>query len=146
VLTLDLLGQLTQLSLLAKYHQALALVRTWRLLRTEIELALPIYKLQPADSTKFPRVVSNKRQIMLKSNRRDLQIVRSDQCTISFQLSANLGTSMRAGIVEWQRDEGSQEYIKLRMFACWVRTALSAMAKLIDDHRTKHDIRTLTPT
>src|SRR5437660_23531 len=111
-----------------------------RVFRTEIELALPIYKLQPADSTKFLRVVSDKRQITLKSNRSYLQIVRSDQCTISFQLSANPGTSMRAGIVEWQRDEGFQKYIKFRMFACWVRTAFSAMAKLVDDHRTKHDI------
>ena len=41
-------------------------------------------------------------------------------CAISLQLSANLGTSMRAGIVEWQRDEGSQEFIKFRMFAGWV--------------------------
>ena len=108
--------------------------------RVEIELALPIHKLQPADSIKFPRVVSDKRQIMLKSNRRYLQIVRSDQCTISFQLSANAGTSMRAGIVEWQRNERLKEHIKLRMFSCWVKAALSAMAKLIDDHRTKHDI------
>src|SRR5207249_1101612 len=61
-------------------------------------------------------------------------------CTISLQLSAKVGTSMRAGIVEWQRDEGSQEYIKLRMFACWIRTALSALSKFVDDHRTKHDI------
>ena len=110
------------------------------LFRTEIELAFPIYKLQPADSTKFPRVVSDKRQIMLTSNRSYLQIVRSDQCAIFFQLSANPGTSMRAGIVEWQRDERFQKYIKSRMFACWVRTAFSAMAKLVDDHRTKHDI------
>src|SRR5207249_7350742 len=43
-------------------------------------------------------------------------------------------------IVEWQRDERFQKYIKSRMFACWVGTAFSAMAKLVDDHRTKHDI------
>ena len=55
------------------------LFRTWRPFRNEIELALPINKLQPADSAKFPRVVSDKRQIMLKSNRSYLQIVRSDQ-------------------------------------------------------------------
>jgi hypothetical protein len=108
VLTLDLLRQLTQLSLLAR-SRAWLLFRTLRLFRTEIDLALPIYKLQPADSAKFPRVVSDKRQIMLKSNRSYLQIVRSDQCTISFQLSANPGTSMRGGIVEWQRDEGFQK-------------------------------------
>src|SRR5437016_14368463 len=85
------------------------------LFRTEIELALPIYKLQPTDSTKFPRVMSDERQIMLNGNRSYLQIVRADQCTISFQLSANLSTSMRAGIVERERDPRFQEYIKFRM-------------------------------
>ena len=77
---------------------------------------------------------------MLKSNRSYLQIVWPDQCTRSFQLSANLGTSMRTGIVEWHRDERFQKHIKLRMFVCWVRTALNTMTKLIDDYRTKHDV------
>ena len=103
-------------------------------------LRLPIVQSERGNSAELASIVRHQRQVVVKGNRGNLEIVRSDHLSIPFERASDLGTLRCAGIVEREGRKRRKKYVELSVFARRIGTRFGAMAQFIDHNRTERDI------
>jgi hypothetical protein len=84
--------------------------------------------------------VRHQRQVVVKGNRGDLEIVGSDHLSIPFERASDLGTLPCAGIVEREGRKRRKKDVELSVLARRIGTRFGAMAQFIDHNRTERDV------
>jgi len=105
-----------------------------------IILRLPVLQLETGDAAELSRVMRHQCEVVLHSNRRDLQVMRADSRASLFQVVPQPGASLRTLIIKWQRCEWGEKHIQLSVFTDRIGTALRTVAEFIDDYGAQNDI------
>lgn len=81
---------------------------------------LPVLQPKRRDARELARIVRHQRQVVPKGHSGDLQIVRSDRCSLPFKRTTDLGAFHCARVIEWERGEGGEKRVQLRVFTWWI--------------------------